>query len=122
MIDANPSLEAAEGLTGAGLLDYLVANGWTAQPSRIDGISILSKDVPGADRPVEFILPVKPGWEEEQRRVADALRTIAAVERRSLAEIADDVRSIMAPAEQAAGRATMEGFAEDGDADFSPKD
>ena len=92
MIDAGPSLEAAKGLTGAKLLGYLLAKGWTARPSRIDGISILSKEVPGADEPVLFILPVKPGWEEEERRVADALRTLEAVERRPMSRIVADVR------------------------------
>jgi hypothetical protein len=93
MIDATPSLEAAKGLTGIGLVNYLVSHGWTAQPSRIDGISIVSKEISGADRPAEFILPVKPGWEDEHRRIADALRTIEAIEGRPLKQIANDVRS-----------------------------
>src|SRR5947209_1555875 len=59
MIDAGPSLEAAKGLAGTELLNYLLAKGWTARPSRIDGISIVSKNVPGADGPAEFILPVE---------------------------------------------------------------
>src|ERR1043166_4598675 len=41
MIDAGPSLEAAKGLTGVALLGYLVGHGWTARPSRIDGIAII---------------------------------------------------------------------------------
>ena len=93
MIDAGPSLEAAKGLAGTELLNYLLGKGWTARPSRIDGISIVSKDVPAADGPAEFILPVTPGWEEEQRRVADALRTIAAIEGRPMTSIVSDVRS-----------------------------
>ena len=92
MIDAGPSLEAAKGLTGATLLGYLVAHGWTARPSRIDGITIISRELPGADKPLEFPLPVKAGWEEEQRRVADALRTLESVERRPMASIVSDVR------------------------------
>jgi hypothetical protein len=92
MIDAGPSLEAAKGLAGTELLNYLLTKGWSARPSRIDGISIVSKDVPGADGPAEFILPVEPGWEEEQRRVADALRTISAIEGRPMTSIADDAR------------------------------
>jgi hypothetical protein len=97
MIDAGPSLEAAKGLTGAALLGYLVAHGWTARPSRIDGIAIISRELPGADRPLEFPLPVQPGWEEEERRIADALRTLETVERRSMASIVNDVRGSAPP-------------------------
>jgi hypothetical protein len=94
MIDAGPSLEAANGLAGNELLNYLLGKGWTARPSRIDGISIVSKDVPGADGPALFILPVEPGWEDEQRRVADALRTVSAIEGRPMASIVDDARGL----------------------------
>jgi len=94
MIDAGPSLKAAEGLRATDLLAYLVGNGWSARPSRVDGVSILWKVIPGADRAAEFILPVKPGFEEEQRRVADALRTIEAVEERPMSSIVSDVRQV----------------------------
>jgi hypothetical protein len=100
MIDAGPSLEAAKGLTGAALLGYLVTHGWTARPSRIDGIAIISRELPGADGPLEFPLPVEPGWEEEERRIADALRVLEAVERRPMLKIVADVRG-----------ASREGFA-----------
>jgi hypothetical protein len=96
MIDAGPSLKAAEGLRAIDLLAYLVGNGWSARPSRVDGVSILSKNVPGADRAAEFILPVKPGFDEEQRRVADALRTIEAVEERPMSIIVNEVRQVAA--------------------------
>jgi hypothetical protein len=92
MIDAGPSLEAAKMLPAADLLHYLLGRGWTARPSRVEGISIISKDVPGADKPILFILPVQPGWEDEQRRVADALRTVSAIEGRPMTSIVDDVR------------------------------
>jgi len=94
MIGARPSLEAAKGLAGTQLLNYLLTRGWSARPSRIDGISIVSKNVPGADGPAEFILPVEPGWEEEQRRVADALRTVSAIEGRPMRSIVDDARGL----------------------------
>jgi hypothetical protein len=96
MIDAGPSLKAAEGLRATDLLTYLVGNGWSARPSRVDGMSILSKDIPGADRAAVFILPVKPGFDEEQRRVADALRTIEAIEERPISTIVDEVRQVAA--------------------------
>jgi hypothetical protein len=95
MIDAGPSLKAAEGLRAIDLLAYLVGTGWSARPSRVDGVSILSKIIPGADRPAEFILPVKPAFEEERRRVADALRTIEAVEERPMSSIVNDVRQVV---------------------------
>ena len=94
MIDAGPSLEAAKALPATELLNYLLGRGWSARPSRIDGISIVSKEVAGADKPALFILPVKPGWEDEQRRVADALRTISAIEGRPMTSIVDDAREL----------------------------
>jgi hypothetical protein len=94
MIDAGPSLRAAEGLPAAALLTYLRSNGWTAEPSRVEGIAILSKMLPGAKEPVIFILPEGPGFGDEQRRVADALRTIEAVEERPMSIIVDDVRKL----------------------------
>jgi hypothetical protein len=99
MIDAEPSLRAAEGLPASALLTYLRAAGWTAKPSRIDGIAIVSKTIPGAEEPIVVILPEVPGFGDEHRRVADALRTIEALEERPLASIVSDVR-------KAAGRGT----------------
>jgi hypothetical protein len=116
MIDAGPSLEAAKGLAGTELLNYLLAKGWTARPSRIDGISIVSKNVPGADGPAEFILPVEPGWEEEQWRVADALRTISAIEGRSMTSIVDDARGLAsASGEDHPSSSIIGGFRDDPD-------
>jgi DNA-binding CsgD family transcriptional regulator len=92
MIDAAPSLRAAEGLSGAALATYLLSRGWNARPSRVEGVTILSKKVSEPDGEAEFILPVVPGFDDEHRRVADALRTIRVVEGRSEADIAEDVR------------------------------
>jgi len=91
MIDAGPSLKAAERLRAADVLTYLIRNGWSSRPSRVDGISLLSKAVPGADRPAEFILPIKPGFDEEQKRIADAIRIIGQIEDRSEIAIADQI-------------------------------
>jgi hypothetical protein len=114
MIDAGPSLEAAQGISAPALMHYLLATGWSSEPSRVAGISIFSKKIGGADQPIIFILPTVSGLTDEQRRVADALRTIAAVEGRSFADIVDDARSITAPAQRAVGGAATAGFAEDG--------
>jgi len=92
MIDATASLRAAEQISAATLIEYLHANGWSSRPSRVEGIAIFSKRVSGADNPVQFILPLEPAVAEEQRRVADALRTISQIEGCSEAEIADEAR------------------------------
>jgi hypothetical protein len=55
------------------------------------GIAIFSKRVSGADNPVQFILPVEPAFDEERRRVADALRTIAQIEQCPEAWVAEKV-------------------------------
>lgn len=93
MIDAEPSLRAAEGIGAPALVAYLLETGWTAVPSRVEGVSILSKPVANASEPVSFILPVGNGSSEERRRVADALRAVEVVEHRPLKAIARDVRS-----------------------------
>jgi hypothetical protein len=80
MIDATASLRAAEQLPAEALIEYLRATGWSSRPSRVKGIAIFSKRIPGADNPVQFILPVEPKFPEEKRRVADALRTLAQIE------------------------------------------
>jgi hypothetical protein len=92
MIDASPSLEAAEGVSAIELGQYLVARGWTAIPARTEGVSIFSKELPGADGPVELVLPNKEGFRDANRRVADALRTVAQIEGRSESAVAEEVR------------------------------
>src|SRR5215467_12209803 len=92
MIDAEPSLRVAKGLTGSALATYLLQRDWSARPSRVKGISILSKDVIGSDQTVEFILPIGDGFTDEQLRIADALRSVATVEGRSVEAVANDVR------------------------------
>jgi hypothetical protein len=91
MVDAGPSLFAAEGLPASVLANYLRSTGWSVYPSRVDGVSILAKMFPEASEPVEFILPTTPGFGDERRRVADALRVIQSLEERSLSEILRDV-------------------------------
>jgi hypothetical protein len=92
MIDASPSFEAAKGISGKDLLACLDADGWTIAPSKVDGIAILSKEMPDSDHRAEFIVPVKPGFSDEKRRIADALRTIAQIEGCSEAQIAERVQ------------------------------
>jgi hypothetical protein len=95
MIDASPSLEAAKGISGRELLVYLEGEGWKAGPSKVDGISIVSKELPGANQRAEFIVPIKAGFSDELRRVADALRTIAQIEGCSEAQVAGKIRQII---------------------------
>jgi Zn-dependent peptidase ImmA (M78 family) len=92
MIDASPSLEAAKGISGRDLLAYLNAQGWTAQPSKVDGIMILSKKVGEPDQRAEFIVPIKAGFSDEEKRIADALRAIAQIQGRSEAQIAESIK------------------------------
>jgi hypothetical protein len=92
MIDAGPSLDAAEGVSGAALQTYLIANGWTARLSRVPGVFILSKRTSESDQVVEVLLPATRVFGDEQRRVADALRSVAAMEGRSEGRISEDVR------------------------------
>jgi two-component system NtrC family sensor kinase len=94
MIDASPSLEAAKGISGRDLLAYLSAEGWTAGPSKVDGIMILSKEIAESDQRAEFIIPIKAGFKDEERRIADALRAIAQIQGRSEAQIAKSVRQV----------------------------
>ena len=42
MVDAGPSLFAAEGLPASALATYLRSAGWSLRPSRVEGVSILS--------------------------------------------------------------------------------
>jgi hypothetical protein len=91
MVDAGPSLFAAEGLPAFVLAAYLRSTGWSVRPSRVGGVSILSKIFAEAAEPVEFILPEISGFGDERRRVADALRVIQSLEERSLSEILRDI-------------------------------
>jgi hypothetical protein len=92
MVDAQPSLRAAEGLSGSEVAAYLLTKGWAASPSRVKGFSIFSKKIGSSENSVEIILPVTRGFDEEQRRIADALRTIGAIEGRSVSAVADEIR------------------------------
>jgi len=92
MIDARASLQAAEGLSGSAIAAYLLNKGWAARPSRMEGFSILTKQAPGANKAVELILPIIGGFDEEPRRVADALRAAAQFEGRPVKSIADEIR------------------------------
>ena len=88
MMDATASLQLAEQISAATLIKYLHETGWSSRPSRVEGIAIFSKRVSGAQNPVQFILPVEPMFPDEQRRVADALRTISQIEGCSEAQMA----------------------------------
>ena len=103
MIDAGPSLDAAERVSATGLIRYLGATGWNARPSRVPGISIFSKQAAGFDQPILFILPTVSGFSDETRRIADALRAVSAVEGRSLVQLVDDIRMGITPVRQASG-------------------
>jgi FixJ family two-component response regulator len=101
MIDATASLRVAEHISSPELIVYLHATGWCSRPSRVDGVAIFSKQIPGNDDPVQFILPIKTEFADEQRRVADALRTVAQIEGCSEEQVAESVgQAIRRHAEQ----------------------
>ena len=87
MIDAAPSLREAKRLSTSVLSDYLRSTGWAVRPSRIDGVAIFSKVLPGAEEPVNIVLPLLPNIEDDGRRIADALRTLEVVEECPIFEI-----------------------------------
>ncbi|MFZ1885007.1 MAG: ImmA/IrrE family metallo-endopeptidase [Rhodoplanes sp.] len=92
MIDASPSLRAAEEINVTELASYLVANGWTVMPSRNESISVFSKNIEGTDEPITIVLPKKEGFADDHRRVADALRTLAQMESQSEMAVAQSIR------------------------------
>ena len=92
MIDASPSLEAAKGISGRDLVAYLVEEGWTSRPSKVDGIMVISKEVSDTHERAELIVPVKAGNSDERQRVADALRAVSQIEGCSEAQVADKIR------------------------------
>jgi hypothetical protein len=94
MMDATASLEAADRLSASVLGDYLKHTGWTSRPSRARGMAIYARTFAGADEPIRILLPDTSGLHEERHRVADALRTIEAVEERPILAIVDDIRTI----------------------------
>jgi len=53
---------------------------------------ILSKEIGDSDERAEFIVPIKDGFADEEKRIADALRTIAQIQGRSEAQIAKSIR------------------------------
>jgi hypothetical protein len=94
MINASPSLQLADVVSGFALATYLVKNGWSERPSKIAGISILTKQLGDSTESVELILPIAPGFMDEKRRVADALRAVEVTEGRQMKSIVDDVHRL----------------------------
>jgi Zn-dependent peptidase ImmA (M78 family) len=95
MIDASPSFEAARGISGRDLVAYLDEEGWMAAPSKVKGIMLFSKAIADTNQRAEFIVPIKPGFSDEQRRVADALRTISQMEGCTEAQIAAQIEEVV---------------------------
>ncbi len=98
MIDAGPSLKAAERISATDLAKYLRAQGWKVAPSQVKGISIFSMRIPGSDEAAELILPERVGFSDELRRVADALRTVAQIADQPEIVIAERILSAQAGA------------------------
>lgn len=90
MIDAGPSMRAAAGLSGRAMADYLIAKGWRVRHSRIKEFLIFTWPTESNPEGILLVLPVAPGIDEEHLRVADALRTVGAVEGRDVFAVARD--------------------------------
>jgi hypothetical protein len=89
MINRQPSLEGARKVSLSHLTAYLLARGWRESDSGQG--AIFSIDLPGADQTISVLLSNRAGSDDEQRRIADALETLAAVEERTIAEIAQEI-------------------------------
>ena len=92
MIDATASLQAAQHISATALVKYLHEAGWSSRSSRVQGVDIFSKQTLGVADPVQFILPIDPRYPDQERRIADALRTIAQIEGRSLTEVTERIQ------------------------------
>jgi len=90
MIDSGASLRAATGIQLDALEAYLVNAGWQSRESK-HGLSLFTKPISNGDASVEVFLPAIAQGEEVVRRVADALRTIASLEGRSVFDVADAI-------------------------------
>jgi hypothetical protein len=104
MIDAQPSVEAAARLTRSAVANYLIATGWESRPTKIGGMSMFSKWPSDASRPVELILPVVPGFTDESRRIADALRALEGLEGRALTLVVDEIHQLAGQPLRSVGR------------------
>ena len=91
MIDATDSFQAAAKITSGQLVAYLAKKRWTITPSRMEGVSIASKQIEGMDELVLFPIPMAENVPDAAARLADALRTLAAVEQRSEVAVGDAI-------------------------------
>lgn len=107
MIDAGPSLQAAAGLPATAVARYLRSTGWKAERSRLAGVTIHVKALPDAAEPIRIVLPETANFDDERRRVADALRTLEALEERPIETIVDEVRQIATQTNGTAIRGTV---------------
>jgi hypothetical protein len=83
-------MRAAEGLSGRAMADYLIAKGWNARQSRVKDFLIFTWPTGSDPEGILLVLPVASGIDEEHLRVADALRTVGAVEGRDVFAVAND--------------------------------
>ena len=101
-IELCPSSQTARTVSTTELAKYLQSTGWAVRPSDVKGVSVFSKTVLGVDEPVHIWLPKLQGVGEDYRRIADALRTIAAVEERPILTIVDQISGNLNKGKEAA--------------------
>jgi hypothetical protein len=93
MIDEQPSLAAAEKVSLSDLTKYLLASGWKMSSSKMKDRSIFSIILSGSDHVVQVLLPTSKRSDDDRRRMADALRTLSALEECELSKIISEIKS-----------------------------
>lgn len=104
MIDVSVSRSAATQVSGASIVNYLEQSGWTVGPSRIADV-VISRFTTSTKSEIFFVVPVDDDIADSIERRADALRTIASVENRSIDRVVQAINSKLGSTQ-----ATAEGF------------
>ncbi|BAM92000.1 LuxR family transcriptional regulator [Bradyrhizobium oligotrophicum S58] len=94
MIEVDQAASLASDLDARRVVQYLRRTGWSVDNSKIEGVVIASRQVSGAARSIRFPIPIDGGFGDQADRIADALRTLSAIERRPVSRIAVDIAGI----------------------------
>jgi hypothetical protein len=91
-------------VSGTSIVNYLEQSGWTVSPSKIADV-VISRFTTSTKSAIVFVLPVDDDIADSVERRADALRTIASVENRSIDCVVQSIN-----AQLRSTPATTEGF------------
>jgi hypothetical protein len=112
VIDAGPSLDAAAHVRGRNLAGYLVRTGWEIVNSKFDDVVIARmRTFDKAD--ICFILPLNDNQDDALVRKADALRTIASVENKTIEMVVDSISTLQDSHSNISDRSSHSGAAEE---------